>query len=50
VDAKKPGALYVRGLAKAKSGDIAGGKADKTAALAIDADIAKTFASYGVTP
>jgi tetratricopeptide (TPR) repeat protein len=49
-DPKLPGALFLRGMAKRKSGDAAGGDADIAAAKAIDAKIAETFAGYGVTP
>jgi hypothetical protein len=40
--------LYGRGLAKRKKGDAAAGKADMTAATAIDPNIASDFARYGV--
>jgi hypothetical protein len=39
--------LYGRGLAKRKMGDNTGGRADVAAAIAIQADIAGTFARYG---
>ena len=42
--------LYVRGLAKLKSGDAAGGNADITAAKTADTKIAGTYAAYGVGP
>jgi tetratricopeptide (TPR) repeat protein len=42
--------LYLRGVAKRKSGDAAGGDADVTAAKALDAGIADEYAKYGVTP
>ena len=45
-----PTTLYVRGLAKLKSGDTAGGNADVAAAKAIDAKIVETYAGYGVSP
>lgn len=41
---------YMRGVAKVKSGDVAGGDADIDAARARDSDIAQTFANYGVKP
>ena len=50
---KKPGlasSLFMRGVIKRKAGDVAGGGADIAAAKAIDADIAATYAKYGVTP
>ena len=40
--------LYVRGVAKLKKGDTAGGNADITSAKAIKADIADEYATYGV--
>jgi tetratricopeptide (TPR) repeat protein len=42
------GSFFVRGKAKIASGDRAGGNRDIAAALNIDADIADTFAKYGV--
>ena len=50
IDAKSASSLYVRGLARHKSGDAAGGDADIAAAKAIDPKIADTYAGYGVTP
>jgi tetratricopeptide (TPR) repeat protein len=50
LDPKKAGSLYVRGLAKLKTGDAPGGTADIAAAKAIDPKIADTYAGYGVTP
>lgn len=47
---KLASSLYVRGLAKMKSGDAAGGQADLTAAAALDPSIADTYANYGVAP
>jgi len=41
---------YLRGVAKNKAGDVAGGDADIDAARARDPDIAQTFANYGVKP
>jgi tetratricopeptide (TPR) repeat protein len=41
---------YLRGVAKNKSGDVKGGDADIDAARTRDADIAQTFANYGVKP
>ncbi|HEX3943794.1 MAG TPA: tetratricopeptide repeat protein [Rhizomicrobium sp.] len=41
---------YLRGVAKNKMGDVAGGDADIDAARARDPDIAQTFANYGVKP
>jgi TonB family protein len=48
--AKRAPALYLRGIAKLKAGDAAGGQADVAAAKAIDPKIAQTYAAYGVTP
>ena len=47
---KNADSLYGRGIAKRRRGDIDAGAADIKAALAADADIAATFANYGVTP
>jgi predicted Zn-dependent protease len=43
-------ALYLRGLAKLKSGDAGGGNADIAAAKAIEPNIAAFYAPYGLTP
>jgi hypothetical protein len=43
-------ALYLRGVAKLKNGDSAGGNADMAAATAINARIAGTYAALGVRP
>jgi len=40
--------LYIRGLAKRRLGDPSGGKADIAAAKALDANVARTYADYGV--
>jgi len=40
--------LYVRGVAKLKKGDAAGGNADITSAKAGKADIAEEYATYGI--
>jgi tetratricopeptide (TPR) repeat protein len=45
-----PGALYGRGIAKRRKGDVSGGDADIQAALAANANIGEEFATYGVTP
>jgi tetratricopeptide (TPR) repeat protein len=50
LDPKKAGSLYVRGLAKLKTGDAPAGNADIAAAKAIDPKIAETYAVYGLTP
>ncbi|MGH6889910.1 MAG: hypothetical protein ACREHF_12070 [Rhizomicrobium sp.] len=47
---KLPSSLYVRGLAKLKSGDTAGGNADIAASWAMDAKVADEYAGYGVAP
>jgi tetratricopeptide (TPR) repeat protein len=50
---KHPGfasSLFVRGAAKRKTGDAAGGDADIAAAKAADAGIADQYARYGVAP
>jgi hypothetical protein len=43
-----PPTLFVRGLAKRRLGDRAGGDADVAAAKAMDAGVARTIADYGV--
>ena len=48
VNARSASSLYVRGFAKQKKGDSAGGDADIAAAKAIDEKIVERFASYGV--
>jgi tetratricopeptide (TPR) repeat protein len=48
LDAKLAGSLHGRGMARLKKGDAAGGNADITAAKAINPDVAKDFARYGV--
>jgi tetratricopeptide (TPR) repeat protein len=47
---KYPSSFYMRGLAKRKTGDTAGGDADIAAAKALDPKIADTYAKYGVMP
>lgn len=49
-DAKSASSLFGRGVAKRHLGDAAGGDKDIAAAKAIDANIAKTYNSRGVTP
>ena len=44
------GSLYVRGAARKKLGDLAGSKADLAAAARYDANVADTYAGYGVVP
>jgi tetratricopeptide (TPR) repeat protein len=48
LDPKLPTALYGRGLAKLRKGDVAGGHADIAAAQAMFADIAAEFERIGV--
>ena len=48
--AELPSSLYVRGLAKIRLGYTDLGKADIAAATALDANVASTFAGYGVKP
>lgn len=48
IDAKLSYALYLRGIAKRRAGAVKGGDVDITAAEAIDGDVVKTFAGYGV--
>lgn len=47
---KSAAILYVRGIAKLKSGDASGGNADLAAANGIDAGIAKQYSAFGITP
>ena len=47
--AKGPTALYGRGVAKRKKGDVAGGDADIAAAKAIKPDVADWHAKWGVS-
>jgi hypothetical protein len=49
-DTKAASALFGRGVAKRRLGDMAGGDADISAAKNIDAKIGETYAKYGVTP
>jgi len=49
VYAKGPTALYGRGVAKRKKGDVAGGDADIAAAKAIKPDVADWHAKWGVS-
>jgi len=44
----RPLALYGRGLARARRGDVKGGIADKEAARALFADIGREFTPYGL--
>jgi tetratricopeptide (TPR) repeat protein len=46
--AKRASALYGRGIAKRRSGNLAGAKTDINAARALKPAIADEFASYGV--
>jgi tetratricopeptide (TPR) repeat protein len=48
IDPKLAGSLYGRGLARLEKGDMTGGNADITAAMAIEANIVVDFARYGV--
>ena len=48
LDPKLASARYGRGLAKLKSGDPTGGKADTAAAKAIERDIEEKFHGYGI--
>ena len=46
----QPVALYGRGIAKRRMGDIASGDTDMATAKAIEPDVAQRFAGYGVRP
>jgi tetratricopeptide (TPR) repeat protein len=48
IDGKMPTALYGRGIAKLKKGDLAGGNADVAAAKAAEPNIAGEFSHYGL--
>jgi tetratricopeptide (TPR) repeat protein len=48
LDSTLVSSLYGRGLAKLRSGDLAGGKADIAAATSMEANIERVFAGYGV--
>jgi hypothetical protein len=45
-----PGALYGRGIAKARKGDKTGGSADIAAAKAMKSDVETEFSRYGIRP
>jgi tetratricopeptide (TPR) repeat protein len=47
---KLASSLYGRGLALLRLGQAAAGQADLAAALALNAEIAKSYAAYGLTP
>lgn len=46
----QPIALYGRGIAKRRMGDVASGDADMATAQALQPDVAQRFAGYGVRP
>ena len=48
--ANSPAALFIRGVAKQRTKDETGGKADTEKAIAKDLAIATVFARYGVKP
>jgi len=48
LDSKLPSALYGRGLAKLRKGDLAGGDADIATAKTAEPNIEAEFARYGV--
>jgi tetratricopeptide (TPR) repeat protein len=49
LDPKLSDSLYLRGLAKKRLGDSRGAVTDLAAAKGLDAQVARTFADYGVT-
>jgi hypothetical protein len=49
-DPSYTGARYMRGIARLRAGDRAGGAADVAAANAVDSRIAGEFAAVGLTP
>jgi hypothetical protein len=46
---RQASSLYVRGIAKLRAGNIAGGRADVAAAEATDPGIAEIYRQYGVS-
>jgi hypothetical protein len=48
IEPKLPTALYGRGFAKLKKGDLTGGNADIAAAKTAEPDIAGEFSHYGL--
>jgi hypothetical protein len=48
LDSKLASALYGRGFAKLKKGDVMGANTDITAAKELDANVLEDFARYGV--
>lgn len=50
LNAKNASSLFMRGVARRRSGEAAAGDADIAAALAIDANVQTQYATYGVTP
>ena len=48
IDPKRALALYGRGLARIRSGDIAAGNADRAAAAALMPDVGSQFSTYGL--
>lgn len=49
-DWKMASALYLRGIAKTKSGDTKGGEGDLAAAQTLDPHVTETFEGYGIKP
>ena len=49
-DFKMAPALFLRGIAKTKSGDAKGGQGDLDAAQSLDPHVAETFEGYGISP
>jgi tetratricopeptide (TPR) repeat protein len=47
---KDPYSIFGRGVAKLKSGDVAGGNADMAAGAALQKGLREEFAAYGITP
>jgi hypothetical protein len=48
LDSKLPSALYGRGFAKLKKGDLAGGNADIASAKTAEPNVEAEFARYGL--
>jgi len=49
-DPKQSSAFYIRGLAKRRSGDVAGGDTDIATAKSLDPRVADAYTPYGVGP
>lgn len=50
INPKEASSLYMRGVARQLSGDVAGGAADMAAAKTFDPGIADMYARFGIAP